>query len=82
MTPGAVASASIRAISSALDFAAWLETEALRAWVGRVGWYVGDALREVEGLETRELRFVVGFSSMVDIAGWDCEMVLQYGTAI
>jgi len=67
-TPGAVASASMRAISSAFLLEAWLATEALRVWLWEcVGGYEGDALREVE---EREVRFVVGFSSIFGEMGW------------
>jgi len=66
-TPGAVASASMRAISSAFLLEAWLATEALRVVCGGGG----DALREVEGLERREARFVMGFSSILCEVGWE-----------
>jgi hypothetical protein len=60
LTPGAVARASMRAISA--DFLVWwaLVMEDLR-----VGWACGWMSLEREGEREREWRFVVDFSSMI-----------------
>jgi hypothetical protein len=60
LMPGAVARASMRAISA--DFLVWW---ALVIEVLRVGWACGWVSLERDGECECEWRFVVGFSSMV-----------------